>query len=293
MSVFRIHIRPKGGEANPKKSFDYCLNEQVLGMGWPVGDKPLLWKEYEIESSKVYRKNKVKHLKNSIKKDDLIWTRNTEGDYFIGKVISEWEYLPSKDALDADIVNVVRCDLKKVPTAADVPGKVIACFRAPRTFQSIRDNTTMDYSKFLWNEISKSKYFDINKKQFENVFSLLDSEETEDVIFIYLQMNGWIVIPNSRKVDTKSYEFYLIHETSKEKAIVQVKTGNTRLNPLDSTWKSKNEKVYLFQSNGKYSNDSTDDNIVCLSPETIKSFMFANRDLLPSNIKHWLDISEK
>jgi hypothetical protein len=34
MTVFRIHIRPKGGLAKPKISFAYCLKENVLGMGW-------------------------------------------------------------------------------------------------------------------------------------------------------------------------------------------------------------------------------------------------------------------
>ena len=43
MSVFRLHIRPKGGLGNVRDSFAYCLREGVLGLGWQVTfyQKPL------------------------------------------------------------------------------------------------------------------------------------------------------------------------------------------------------------------------------------------------------------
>jgi hypothetical protein len=34
MTIFRIHIRPKGGEATAKSSFKYCRDNSVLGLGW-------------------------------------------------------------------------------------------------------------------------------------------------------------------------------------------------------------------------------------------------------------------
>jgi hypothetical protein len=231
-------------------------------------------------------------LKDKVKQNDLIWTRDTEGNYYLGKVQSEWEYYSNEEARKADIVNVVCCDLQKIHCIDDVPGKVIACFRPTRAIQSIKDNTAASYSEYLWNKLSGTNDYEVQKVNFTNVFSLINSEETEDVIFIYLQVQGWIVIPNSRKADTMSYEFLLIHKDTKEKAIVQVKTGDTPLNSKNPKWQDKAEKVFLFQANGKYANQSSN-NVVCLLPAEIETFMKDNSALLPASISYWLEIANK
>ncbi len=292
MAVYRIHIRPSG--TNPKVSFAYCLKEGVLGLGWGTDSQSnnVSWEEYEAEAIEKYGNNelsRVRYLKNNVKKNDLIWTRDTEGHYYLGKVESEWEYYSNPEAQDADIVNIVRCELIKVQSVDDVQGKVVASFRARRTIQAIRDETASHYSKYLWNKLSGVDFYSLPNKKYKNIFSFLGSEETEDVVFVYLQMQGWIVIPNSRKGDTMSYEFYLINRETKEKSIVQVKTGRTSLTPKD--WEGRKEKVFLFQANGNYNGNSCG-NVVCIKPEDIKSFMCKNKELLPSNIIHGLDLAE-
>ena len=54
MAVYRIHIRPGGGLANPEYSFAYCLDEQVLGVGWQTYSDKFIstWAEYEAEAVK-------------------------------------------------------------------------------------------------------------------------------------------------------------------------------------------------------------------------------------------------
>ena len=295
MNVYRIHIRPTGGLDDSSLSFKYCLEKKVLGLGWQTHSQnnKVTWNEYEMEAAKIYGSgalSRVKYLKNNIREDDLIWTRDTKGNYYLAKVKSGWEYYSNKKAQDADIVNIVRCDdIHPVPSVDYVPGKVVACFRPSRTVQAIRDETTSDYSKYLWNKLSNTEFYPLSKDKFKNVFSFLDSEETEDVIFIYLQLQGWIVIPNSRKADTMSYEFYLVHRETKEKSIVQAKTGHTPLTPKN--WEDRAEKVFLFQANGKY-NGSSRGNVVCISPKDREEFMYANKDLMPANIVHWLNMAE-
>lgn len=294
MTVYRIHIRPGGGLADPKISFSYCLQQGVLGLGWQTEtqNNNASWEEYETEAAEIYGSSelsRVRYLKNNLQANDLIWTRDIEGNYYLGKVESGWEYFSNREAQDADIVNIVRCNLKKVPSVDDVPGKVVASFRPSRTVQAIRDETASDYSKYLWNKLSDKEDYDLPKENLKNVFSLLGSEETEDVIFIYLQMQGWLVIPNSRKGDTMGYEFYLVDKETKEKAIVQVKTGHTPLTP--SEWENWKEKVFLFQANGNY-NGSSVDNVICIEPKDIEAFMYSNKSFLPSNIAHWLNVAK-
>lgn len=289
MNIYRIHIRPKGGLANPALSFKYCLTEQVLGVGWQTESQRsgVSWAEYEKEAVKIYGSDelsRVRFLKDHIKPNDLLWTRDTKGNYYLAKVLSEWEYYTNKEAQEADITNVVRCKLLKIQSVDEVPGKVIACFRPSRTIQGIRDPVAQNYSRFLWNRLSNSSDFQINTNEFRNIFTFLDSEQTEDVIFIYLQTTGWIVVPNSRKADTMNYEFYLIRKEDHRRAVVQVKTGWTSLDV--NQWKETQEYVFLFQSNGQYRGHGQD-NVVCIEPKAIEDFIYSNLDLMPKNISHW------
>jgi hypothetical protein len=293
MNIFRIHIRPDGGLSDSAFSFAYCLDEQVLGVGWQTYTEKVIsnWQDYEAEAGAEHglgELSRVRYLKNYVKKDDLIWTRCPSGHYFLAKVDSEWEYYTNDRAKDADIVNVVRCRILRVPSIDDVPGKIVACFRPPRTIQAIDDEAVASYSKYLWNLLSKTADYQLPIDELGNVFSFLTSEQTEDLIFVYLQLQGWIVIPHSRKADTMSYEFYLIHRETRERAVVQVKTGNT---PIDADeWKDRGSKVFLFQANGLYSGDG-DASVLCISPKVIMEFMNREAHLLPSNIARWSKIS--
>ena len=289
MTVYRIHIRPGGGLADSDFSFSYCLDQQVLGVGWQTySDREIsTWEEYETEASQHHDDlSRVRYVKNYVKKDDLIWTRCPGGHYYLAKVISEWEYLTNDRAKDADIVNVVRCEIFKVPLIDAVPGKVVACFRPTRTIQEIADDTIHLYSQFLWNTLSGTTHYSITENVGGSIFSFLGSDATEDVIFLYLQMIGWLVVPNSRKADTMSFEFYLIHRETRERAVVQIKTGNTWLNTDE--WSDRNERVILFQANGLYSGPSHS-SVVCIQPTEIEKFIAENHDLLPASILYWLN----
>ena len=94
MTTYRIHIRPKGGLANSKVSFDYCLKESVLGLGWQTDSQNnnASWEEYEKEAIEKYGNSelsRVRYLKDNIKQNDIIWTRDAEGTYYLGKVETE------------------------------------------------------------------------------------------------------------------------------------------------------------------------------------------------------------
>jgi hypothetical protein len=292
MNVFRLHIRPGGGLANPEISFAYCLDKQVLGMGWQTHSEKVIssWEEYETEASKAIKSSselsRVRFLKNRVKADDLIWTRSPMGNYYLAKVLSGWEYLDSKEAQDADIVNVVRCRILSVPKIDQVPGKIVSCFRATRTIQSVKDQHARQYTAHFWNKLSGSADYPDEPPLGGSIFSFLSAEETEDIIFLYLQTKGWLVIPHTRKADTMRFEFYCIHRETKRRAVVQIKTGNTRLSTGE--WGDLSEHVFLFQSNGFYEGVSSP-NVETLSPSKIEAFMVANRDILPECILYWLD----
>lgn len=294
MTVFRIHIRPHGGDNDPKKSFKYCLKEGVLGMGWAVVDGAELdWGDYIAAAEQMYEYeelHRVRYLHREVKENDLIWTRDTMGRYYLGRVISPWEYLATAEALRADIVNICRCELFSVDADA-VPGKVVASFRRGRTIQAIHEQTVAIYSQRLWNRRSNTNqytqpFFPSLFPEDPDIYTFLDDIETENAVAIYLQMRGWLYLPASRQPDTMGYEYILIKRNTFEKAVVQVKTGDTELNRDD--FSSFRERVFLFQSYGKYTG-SQHPHVECIDPNVLHTFLFNNRDILPQSITRWVD----
>jgi len=251
MSIYRLHIRPKGGKASVKTVFNYCLKHNILGVGWRIKDPTdeISWDEYSLKAKKIFGKiDTVEYLKNKIKLNDLIWTRDELGDYYLAKVKSGWKYFNTDEAIkeDIDIANVVEVDFIKIPTN-EVPGKVIACFRPSRTLQVINySNFVNEYSKYIWNKISDKNRFELDNLKFKlsNIFDFIDSEETEDLIFIYLQFNNYVVVPNSRKADTMNYEYFATDKQTKLNYLVQVKSGSTPLDLKD--YQKTNENYILF-----------------------------------------------
>jgi hypothetical protein len=296
-NVFRLHIRPGGGRADPALSFAHCLAENVLGLGWAVGLPPETlptWDEYEAlakieyagENGEEADLGRVRFLHSRVHARDLIWTRDTRGKYYLAKVESPWEYHETSASRDADIVNFGRCRILAVPEPDDVPGKVVACFRAQRTIQSIVDPTSVAYSQLLWNRLLSRSDYVVAANGAQSIYSYLDSETTEDVIFIYLQLQGWVVIPNSRKADTMGFEYVLINRETRERAVAQVKTGNAVLNR--ETWRDFGQRVFLFQANGLYMGAETA-GVMSISPSEIQAFMRTERDMMPRVVRRWLD----
>ena len=264
-------------------TFEYCLKNDILGVGWRTDSNRNTkdWDEYFKEASKKFGEGKLqvcKYIKKWVSKEDLVWTRNRQ-DYYLARVTSGWEYWTSKEARkkDIDIANVFRADIEKVEIDA-VPGKVVACFRATRSIQKIADEKAFEYSKYLWNKISNEQIYQIDRSKFSDIFMMLDDEETEDLVFIYLQSRGWYLLPNSRKGDTKSFEYLAVNPKTGKKARTQVKTG--RVSICKDDYVSCSEDVFLFQSNGLYSGVGAS-HIFCISRDELLNFLRESIDWLP------------
>lgn len=287
MYLFRIHIRPGGGSADMQETFEYCLRNGLLGVGWRTesNENTFDWDKYYSEASKIHGNlNVCKYIKKWVNNGDLVWTRDTSGQYYLARVLSGWEYWVDQESIerDIDIANIFRVDFKKV-AIEQVPGKVIACFRAPRTMQEIADEKAFEYSKYLWNILTDYKEYEVNNSSFSDFFMMLDDEETEDLVFLYLQSRGWYVVPNSRKADTMSFEYLALEPTTGERALTQVKTGNVYLNREE--YACYPYKVFLFQSNELYSGNDAQ-NVCCITRQEINDFLHQSLEWLPDVFKY-------
>ncbi|GIU77307.1 MAG: hypothetical protein KatS3mg005_0545 [Bryobacteraceae bacterium] len=150
VSVYRLHLAP-----DPRKrvfSFVYCLEAWVLGMGRQVSAPPgsrLKSDDYQRLAAERGKRvpSQVQYLHDYVKPGDLIWTRDPGGCYDLARVFpprppdtqdgSAWEYLDTPPGREADVVNVVRCNILPVRQPDDVPGKVIACLGPGEQFRQL------------------------------------------------------------------------------------------------------------------------------------------------------------
>ncbi len=292
MSVFRLHVRPGGGFASMADTFAYCLKQGILGVGWLVDEiqETADWDTFYKVAVNIHKDLKTcAYIRERVQKDDLVWTRDTQGNYYLARVLSGWEYFTTNESKDSgiDIGNIFRVTFERL-TIDEVPGKVVACFRPNRTIQAIHDPTAVAYTKFIWNRKTGGAIYKFDLKLIDNpdIFSLLDSEEVEDLVFLYLQSQRWYVVPNSRKADKIAFEYEVISPETGKHAQVQVKTGNTSLN-VDE-YRNMTFPVILFQSNDRYHGKPTP-NVTCISRGELEGFL-KQTEWLPARYRHKMNM---
>jgi hypothetical protein len=290
MNIWRINLKSASrNNVNPRQ---FCLQNNIVGVGWRINEecKKLTWNEYHLEASKIYAdknwKIALNALKNRIKIDDLIWTRDNQNNYYLGRIIGDWKYQSEKENLDADVVNIRDCDWMKIGTVDSVPGKLINSFIPARTVQSVNSHSVKMYSQTIFNELKGEKIYQLDDISDANIFSLLTSDDCEDLIAMYLQLKeNYYLIPSSCKRDLMRYEFELKNKETGKSAVVQVKNGYVNLNSDD--YDNLDSEVYLFTTKGLYLGEEKA-NIHFIKPEKIVNFMHLNKEILPNKIKFWM-----
>jgi hypothetical protein len=298
MQVWRIHIRPGGGDPSITHAdcINVCLRKGILGVGWGLPATPAdpfdpreVWKlasdpenGYERQSlnSFSYALNSL----TSINQGDLLWTRDTRGMYYLGRVTGPYRYTDDEDCQAVDLCNVVPTELRQVGTPSAVPGKIVSAFRPPRTVQRINGRSVTRYSEYLWSVLNDEPTPGLKN---QNVFDFLDAEELEDVIFVMLQNDGYVVFPNGRKGDTMSYEYVLRERSSGKEVVTQVKSGKT---PVDFQKLPENISAIVFQPNGYFRGEKPS-NVKIVSPDKLLQFMKDHIHLLPQNVHGWLRLT--
>lgn len=274
-----------------RATFDYCLRERILGVGWrtPSNRNTTNWDEYFSEASQVHDNLQVcKYIRKWVSPGDLVWTRDPSGNYYLGRVTSGWEYWTTEESrrLDIDIANIFRCEMKRI-AIDEVPGKIIACFRATRSIQEIADHKACEYTRYLWNTLSEQETYQIDKTKYSDIFMMLNDEETEDLVFLYLQSRGWYVVPHSRKGDTMTFEYLCVNPLNGQVAGTQVKTGNVALNKDE--YAQFGHKVFLFQANDLF-NGVGSDNVEPIPRSELIEFINKAAPWLPKSLRRKIEL---
>ena len=296
MNIWRINIKTDAiPGVNPHT---FCIQNQILGVGWPVNQDSPLDKDayYNLGVVRYYNQGDkgwwpaINAVLYRMQSNDLCWTRDRDGNYYIGRIDGEWEYRSEPNYIEADVVNIRPCKWFEIGGVDSVPGKVLNSFRAGRTVQAMddkHDKTVSFYSKLKYNELSGGNAYNLPSDNELNLFDLIWPEDCEDIVGIYLQEKlGYRLIPSTCKNDTLKTEFVL-KNTAGRTAYVQVKQ-NVSLNINDYAQNLGHLcDWYLFTTNGEYYGGEHA-HVHCLNPEDMRNFTLNYRNLMSGRVQTFI-----
>jgi len=291
--VTRINL--KTDCENRRELMEFCLkgDKQFLVIGWSYIYKKCQdicdYKDfYRAVKSDVSRINHAFNVFWETSENHLFWTRDLEGNYWICRATGNAQI---KCDFTMDIGAVVPIVAYKV--GMQVPGQIKASFNRPRggIAEGIHDKMIIEYSKYMYNMLSNSEKYDYEKVD-GSILDNLPDFELEELVISYLQLKkNYYVLSNSiaNKSTTIKIECEFIgrDKDKREKAVVQVKGGNTKnIDALDyQAYVDDEYIVYLYASEIK--NIDKVSNCIEITRSDLMEFYAEYKYILPESITKW------
>lgn len=293
--VARLHL--KTNTCHRQEMVDFCLNnsEQYVAIGWSRLSEGITSDDFREYYNRIKQENgkanPAINIFRNAKVDDLLWTRDLNGNYWICKVKSPVKVVCDKRM---DIGSLIPVEAYNF--GMQVPGQIKASFTRINggTAGYIRDDIIVEYSKLVFNQLSQSNYYQV----IPYVGGLLDNLpdfDLEELVISYLQVKeNYYVLSNSiaKKSTTIKIECEMMSRDveNPRKAVVQVKGKKAReLDALD--FKQYVEEGYIVYLHApKISNLDQLKNVVRIYDSTLLDFYEKNKPILPASITQWEDL---
>lgn len=291
-AVWRINIKTDAEPGIDPRRF--CLDQCCLGVGWRAGDSETLeWAAYETLAKAAYPNDNgwwpALPPESHARQRSLLDARHSR-HLLPRRIDGPWKYAARPENLRADVVNIRPCEWLKVGPVDAVPGKVVSSFRPNRTVQAVDDETVRVFSAYFYNRHAPSAVRYNLPAVSPDIFALLSDEDCEDLVALYMQLQGYLLLASTCKLSTAAYEFVMRHRESGERAAAQVKNGYEDISV--TTYGGFPGRVYLFTSKGRYTGEPVS-NVVCLLPEEMRAFIRNNEPILPERVAVWLAITNE
>lgn len=293
--VARLHL--KTNTSHRQEMVDFCLNnsEQYVAIGWSRLSEGITSDDFREYYNRIKQENgkanPAINIFRNAKVDDLLWTRDLNGNYWICKVKSPVKVVCDKRM---DIGSLIPVEAYNF--GMQVPGQIKASFTRINggTAGYIRDEIIIEYSKLVFNQLSQSNYYQV----IPYVGGLLDNLpdfDLEELVISYLQVKeNYYVLSNSiaKKSTTIKIECEMMSRDveNPRKAVVQVKGKKAReLDALD--FKQYVEEGYIVYLHApKMSNLDQLKNVVRIYDSTLLDFYEKNKPILPVSITQWEEL---
>jgi hypothetical protein len=276
----------------------YCRAAGVIGVGWgtelerlpaePTVDEvceAILRRYGDGGRSGV---NTVRRFAEQMDDGDLVWTRDTGGTYWLGRIEGAWRFDWTDEASRWD-VNIARpCRwLLKPARDFDVPGAVVRSFigRAG-TLVRVLSEAARNASELFWKHEGDPPRGGFTVEQV--LADLVDPTDLEDIVLIYLQARGWLLMPSTRMKSTPTYEAAFRSLEDGSLAVVSVKSGDAAVPIPELASAAGRAKAFAFGN--RMSAPPEQHGVERILPEHIENFMAERPELLPPRISRWLEV---
>lgn len=276
----------------------HCFADQVIGVGWAIeglssgASLDEVTEAIEAVDLKGWRKRaaqQVRRFAELAQIGQLIWTRDKNGRYHLGRFTSDWRYDSSKIAFETDL-HQVRSVLWAPETFSevDIPGAIMRSFIGQtNAMQRILDPAARVFSVELWNDMHDAP--PRPSRPDEVTIQLLSPGDLEDLIYVWLQYSkGYVMVPNARQASTPVYEWTMVHRDTNRRAIIQIKSGKTPVEILGLLEAADDAEAdaFAFAASGSYSVER-DPQVTYLDLDELTDFANSQKALLPWRVARW------
>ena len=293
--VARLHL--KTNTDFRQEMVDFCLNnsEQYVGIGWSRLSEGIKSNDFQAYYNRIKQEsgkaNPAINIFQNAKVDDLFWTRDLNGIYWICRVKSRTEVICDRLM---DIGSLIPVEAYNF--GMQVPGQIKASFNRVNggTAGYIRDKIIIEYSKLIFNLLSKSNYYKVIPSK-GAVLDNLPAFDLEELVISYLQIKeNYYVLSNSiaKKSTTLKIECEMMSRdiNNPRKAVVQVKGKKAKeLDALDfKQYVDEGYLVYLYAP--RVINLDKIENVVRIGDNDLLDFYEKYKLILPASITQWEDL---
>jgi hypothetical protein len=283
----------------------FCRRAGVVGIGWgrwtlKVSDgAPLEEVLAEIKGIEGWKPggDTVRRLAEDAKCGDFVWNRDSSGAYWLGRITGPWRFDGSADASKWDLNNLRDCEwLPRSYRDWEVPGAVVRSFTGPgSSFSRVAPDERGGWrvTQLIWEQTKDPTTRPPTFEPGEIVTDLLDPSDAEDIALLYLQAQGWLLMPSSRMNDTPLYEAAFKHIDDGRMAVVAVKSGGKNPVPVSEVVDAvadQGAQVFVFSTHESFAGNPGELGATKISRAEIVEFMASKPELLPPRITRWIDL---
>jgi hypothetical protein len=284
-----------GGVVDWGRARRYCREAGLVGVGYGVAgleDGATLesvldhWRAAGWGTQPV---NTIRALATRTNKGDHVWTRDGSS-YWLGCVTGDWRYDASEGAREFDLYNVRDCEWLTVPFDGwTVPGAVVRSFSGRgTTLQRVISDPAARMTDLLWRQATDPSIARDPVDATDVLTSLLDPIDVEDVVLLFLQYQGWLLMPSTRTNDTPVYEAAFRYRADGHTAIVSVKSGHSKVPLAKLAAAAGGGHAFAFSTEGAFEGRPVDFDVEIIDVATIIRFMEEHASLLPMRVAQWL-----
>jgi hypothetical protein len=291
----------------------FCFENEWVGIGWDVNGAPQTPQDYCEAAAARYCNGSWRTAHKLLRRaatNDLVWSQSIRTGYWIGRLTDgpNWQYRDDEPFSDFDLYQVRHCHWENIGTIDNVPTTVRNCFAGSgMTFCRIRAGNILN-GEAITEYLSSRAYVDAGGDGLDapeldiadrpetlcQVLQLIAHDDLEDIVGLYLQQQGWWIVPSTAKRGTANTEFVL-RNAAGNTAYVQVKSGNETITQLG--FPDDLETFFVFQANGNFMPGQlanafaeNEGRITVINIHEIANWIDENRALLPNGTRALIEL---